>query len=500
MDIDGVDAAVIILYKVGRHDMGSDSQRLAIRYVHPFLDPIKLFQAGLTCHNSELLHGIMTVMRCKIVSGVRRKARVRVPKALNAIGVLDETEILRPGEIFIQYTHPWTGSVVPVTGKVIIGRAPCMHPGDLQSVTAVDYPGLRHLVNVVVFPSCGKRPLPNMLSGGDLDGDIFSVIWDERVTNNCKVVEPMLRTRRKAKPLNRPVTVDDVMDFFVRYMREDNLGFIGNAHLVHADREEKGIFSDTALQLAELYSIAVDFAKTGVPAQLPRKLKVTPKVEQYPDFMMKDNSVSYPSKYALGRMFRACPGGLEYCRTPAFSRNGSALSMYRIFNRVRYDNPDLDTEAEESCEQWNEQVRRLIRAFGINEAELVCGQVIQFESLDAQCHGSMGDAYYAEIQKLNRYMDELRKAFRGKLYCDVVRGTNGNLSRSEVHKMSPWVKASNCIALLDKKANKKAILSFPFAVADVYRKMVGQCSIESDFKDRGSPASVRATLRSRTRQ
>lgn len=51
-----------------------------------------------------------------------------------------------------------------ITGDVLITRNPCGHEGDIRKAKAIgkDHPAyekLKHLVNIVVFPSKGARPL-----------------------------------------------------------------------------------------------------------------------------------------------------------------------------------------------------------------------------------------------------------------------------------------------------------------------------------------------------
>ena len=53
-------------------------------------------------------------------------------------------------------------------------------------------------------------------------------------------------------------------------MVNDNLGMIANAHLAWADKLEDGAKSPECIKLAELHSTAVDFCKSGVPAEFPR--------------------------------------------------------------------------------------------------------------------------------------------------------------------------------------------------------------------------------------
>jgi RNA-dependent RNA polymerase len=65
-----------------------------------------------------------------------------------------------------------------LNGHILVSRNPCTHPGDVRLLNAVDRPEFHYLTNVIVFPSKGERPLCNMMSGGDLDGDVYFVCWD----------------------------------------------------------------------------------------------------------------------------------------------------------------------------------------------------------------------------------------------------------------------------------------------------------------------------------
>ena len=96
------------------------------------------------------------------------KARVPIPPSdgCRVLGIPDPIGALREGEVFLlceyevyDQSHPSGVRVVrqPVVGDVMIYRNPCLHPGDVQRLRAVDKPGLQRYLNVLVLPTVGRR-------------------------------------------------------------------------------------------------------------------------------------------------------------------------------------------------------------------------------------------------------------------------------------------------------------------------------------------------------
>lgn len=101
-----------------------------------------------------------------------RKSRILIPESRLVFGICDPVGVLRDGECAICVTMEGNGALRTIVNtEVLVTRNPCLHPGDLQKFRAVQHPRLSHLVDCIIFPTKGRRPSADLMSGGDLDGD-----------------------------------------------------------------------------------------------------------------------------------------------------------------------------------------------------------------------------------------------------------------------------------------------------------------------------------------
>lgn len=217
---------------------------------------------------------------------IKFKSRIPIEDSWVLMGVMDEFQFLDAGEIYVCLRDDRNGDVRYLEGETLVTRAPSLHCGDIQKVYAIGSVDETHplsaLYNCVVFSSRGSQPIPNMLSGGDLDGDIFSISQN-----------PLLFPPRWERPgdyeyvppreLSRACTMKDVTDFFLNFIINDNLGQICSRHQILADQKREGAMHPDCVKLSRLASTAVDFPKTGVAVDIRELPKVFTRIK--PDFM-----------------------------------------------------------------------------------------------------------------------------------------------------------------------------------------------------------------------
>ena len=107
--------------------------------------------------SKRIPHGLIEQSLAFAVTHVLReikfRGRIPLPGSFTLIGVSDEWNCLREGEIYATVVDERRGIRLNIEGKVLITRSRQIHPGDVQLVQAVRRPELAHLTNVVVF-SC----------------------------------------------------------------------------------------------------------------------------------------------------------------------------------------------------------------------------------------------------------------------------------------------------------------------------------------------------------
>lgn len=184
------------------------------------MDPCKGFQAplkeailkGVDIRKEPVFSSILHSMELNQKLNLKKKARILLPESCVLLGIVDPTGTLEEGEVFVQLRkdsfsmhkhghgikdrkHRMERAEVfssidsladIIQGQVLVTRNPCTHPGDIRLLHCVDNPDLRYLFNVIVFSSKGERPSCNMMSGGDLDGDVYFVAWDKEMISHIK--------------------------------------------------------------------------------------------------------------------------------------------------------------------------------------------------------------------------------------------------------------------------------------------------------------------------
>lgn len=98
-----------------------------------------------------------------------------------------------------------------IQGKVVMAKNPCLHPGDIRVLEAVDVPALHHMVDCLVVPQTGERPHPNEASGSDLDGDLYFTCWDKTLIPPSGSWTPMDYSPHETRDLNRPVRIQVIL-------------------------------------------------------------------------------------------------------------------------------------------------------------------------------------------------------------------------------------------------------------------------------------------------
>lgn len=424
----------------------------------------EMLKCGYKPNSEPFLSMMLQAFRASKLLDLRVKTRIFIPSGRSMMGCLDETNTLEYGEVFVQFSgaerrqffdddsrmfyQDFPGRSFLIEGKVVVAKNPCLHPGDIRVLKAVDVPALHHLIDCVVFPQKGNRPHPNECSGSDLDGDIYFVCWDPDLIPRYQC-SPMDYTPSKPVQLDHEVTIEEIQEYFTNYIVNDSLGIIANAHTVFADKEPEKAFSQPCLKLAKLFSVAVDFPKTGVPAEIPSDLRA----KEYPDFMEKPDKTTYVSNNVIGKLFRQVKD--------IAPDTSSIMSFTKEVAMKSYD-PDMEVpgfenyidEAMELKDEYDRKLGNLMDYYGIKtEAEILSGGIMKMsKSFDRR---KDAEAVSMAVRSLRK---EARSWFK-----------KGSDSEDADEKASAWYHVTyhpNYWGCYNEGLKRDHYISFPWCVYD----------------------------------
>ena len=303
-------------------------------------------------------------------------------------------------------------------------------------------------------------------------------MWDARLFPTTINVESMNHTPEKPIELNRPVEVRDIQNFFLDYVRNDNLGQIANAHMALADSALDGACAKDCKRLAELHSVAVgkvllvcfgsdfnlsvhewniDFPKTGMIADTASM----PRLARYPDFMEKRDKPSYESQKVLGQLYRKI--------------DNHELDEYKneLDNNTKYDNRMWVAGMEKYVyaaralkSQYDDDVKNLMRQFGVStEAELMSGSIVKW--LKQESRENFFETRHQARREVYRLCEHWRHQHFPSLRKKKARFSKEQ-KEQDTAKAAAWYYVTYHPV---EQSSGKRMLSFPWVAQDILCKL-----------------------------
>ena len=142
---------------------GSDSRNILV----------KMLLQGYEPNQEPYLSMMLQAHYENLLSDLKSRCRIFVPKGRILIGCLDETGILKYGQVYVRITmtkaelqsedqsffRKVDETTCIVVGKVVVTKNPCLHPGDIRVLEAIYEVELEEkgLVDCLIFPQKGQR-------------------------------------------------------------------------------------------------------------------------------------------------------------------------------------------------------------------------------------------------------------------------------------------------------------------------------------------------------
>ncbi|CAF3949624.1 unnamed protein product [Rotaria sp. Silwood2] len=377
----------------------------------------RMRQSGVQLTQEPFVRSLLLLLAQERLKRLKEKSHIQIPLSDGRmlLGVVDETNSLQYGQVFIQLRDLNGQCQIIQDRKVLITKNPAHFPGDIRKLDAVDCPALYHLYECVVFPAQGQRPHPNEISGSDIDGDEYWVCWNEDLVNNATIQHPpaTFDATEKVKH-DGEITMKEMADFFFKYLSSDSLGILSNRHL--ACCALSGPSHPDSCRLAKIISEAVDFPKTGVLPKYPKDITIN----QYPDFMQNKYKESFVSNSSIGIMYREVRTVWEIHLAEQDKLTDQKINVnkdFLIHGYKKYIN-----QARNEHEYYSSRINTILSTYNLeNEYQLITGCHSCIE--EEKKNNDSVETALLEFRHLSQEM-RIRFASDGLNYIEGLRKTS----------------------------------------------------------------------------
>lgn len=244
-----------------------------------------------------------------------------------------------------------------------------------------------------------------------------------------------------------------MVNFFCKYIQNDNIGTFAHAHLVLADRLKDGIFSKKCMDIAQRYPYVLDFAKHGTT----NYLKNSERPYYYPDFLEKGvRGNTYHSHNVLGSIYRTSRV-LNAC-TSKISLNCETLSH----------DPDLDypgwrsyeKSAEMHGKEYFAKVLDVLHRYSLsNEAEAI-------SDVEMKANKKWREEKSNAIKVANKYLRSIEVYYRNLFFTEFKNECKENDLNEDEKLEKKYQRASAWYMVVYSRPSVR-VLSFPWVLSDI---------------------------------
>jgi RNA-dependent RNA polymerase len=262
----------------------------------------------------------------------------------------------------------------------------------------------------------------------------------------------------------------EIQEYFLKYMVNDNLGIIDNAHKVFSDCERREAMSGKCVKLAKKHSIAVDFSKSGVVVKIPSRLR--PK--KYPDFMEKHDKPTYESQSVIGKLFRQVKD-IVSCTSPINPFTREVAKQYYDPNMEVDGFEEYISDAFYYKSEYDSKLGNLMEYYGIEtEAKILNGNILKMSKKFNKTR---------DMEAMNYAVKSIRKEAR----TWFNKGLIDSDSDSDVvnAKASAWYHVTyhySYWSSYNKGMDRPHFLSFPWCIGDKLLQMKRKASLTSSLE------------------